>query len=112
MQLWDGARIEQLARELTVAAHRVGDRRQALRAAAQRLAWRSPAANAFEAMLSATLGQLADAERRLDGLAGQLRGHGERAGHRAEIVARTARTAARSAAQVSRSVLPRVRSPW
>jgi hypothetical protein len=105
MQVLDSARIEQLVRELVAAAGRVGDRRQVLHGAAQRLGWHSPAATAFEAMLSGTLGQLADVERRLDGLARQLREHAERAAQRAETAARMARTAI----ALSRSM---VRPPW
>jgi ABC-type transporter Mla subunit MlaD len=115
MQLCDRGRIEQLARELSAAGHRVGERRAMLRTSAEQLAWRSSAAGAFEARLAGLLGQLARAESRLDELAGELRAHGERAAHRAEAAGRAARSAARtahSAAQVSLSMLPGVRAPW
>jgi hypothetical protein len=90
--LLDASRLDALSRELAEAAAELAGRRSELRSRAAELAWHSPAARAFAALLHELLGQLGQSSSRLAELSATVRAHRQRAGDRAAALARLAHT--------------------
>lgn len=90
LSLLEPDRLDRLSRELADAAGELAGLRSALRSRAGELAWQSPGARAFAAVLHELLGQLGQSAGRLLELADAVRAHRHRAGSRATALARVA----------------------